>query len=194
MTNDNVLKDFHVLIQRKDLVFLDTETTGLGATAEVCEIAIVDFAGNVLLNTHVKPTVPITRGAESVHHISEAMVKDAPTFGDLMPKIRKIFTFSHICIYNSEYDIGVIRQSRKVNGSSGLLRDQGVTCIMKLYSNFWGAWNPDYQSNTYQSLSNAAAQQGIPLPAGMSLHSAVADAQLTRLLTIELGGRYEIPF
>lgn len=52
-------------------LFLDTETTGLSDHHEVCDIAIVDLAGAVLLNSLVKPVKQmIERQASEIHGIS----------------------------------------------------------------------------------------------------------------------------
>lgn len=41
------------IVGRDDVVYLDTETTGLGPDAEIVDIAVVDQAGRVLLNSLV---------------------------------------------------------------------------------------------------------------------------------------------
>ena len=40
-------------------LYLDTETTGLGRSAEIVDICIVDDAGQVLVDTLVRPRFPI---------------------------------------------------------------------------------------------------------------------------------------
>lgn len=45
------------LLNRTDVLILDTETTGLGHTAELVELAIVDTTGKVLFDELVKPAV-----------------------------------------------------------------------------------------------------------------------------------------
>jgi DNA polymerase III subunit epsilon len=197
MTNNKVLEKFEQLMS-KPLVFLDTETTGLGDDAEVCEIAIVDYHGEVLFDTLIKPTAPIPPGATNVHHITNEMVRDAKSLRWWLPELREALENTHLCVYNADYDLKVMHQSARANNFS-LSRHMptiGVTCIMKLYADYWGDWNEYHQSNTYQSLGNAAKQQSITLPRGMKLHRARADAELTRVLTLQLGGYYddEIPF
>ena len=200
MTNNNILKQFNDLIKKRP-VFLDTETTGLGPDAQVCEIAVVALDGSVLLDSLVKPTVPIPPGAEAIHHISNEMVSGSPSFYDLMLDLGEALGGSHLCIYNAEYDMRVMRQSAEVNkfrfvdflrGRTRSVDDRD--CIMKLYAEYWGAWSDYHQSYTFQSLSEAVKKQVVNLPEGLVLHRALADAELTRLLTIELGERYEIPF
>jgi DNA polymerase III alpha subunit (gram-positive type) len=51
-------------------VILDTETTGL-YDAEIVEIAVVDPLGEALLNTLVKPTIPIPTEVIEIHGITD---------------------------------------------------------------------------------------------------------------------------
>lgn len=71
-------------------VILDTETTGLSSRDEICQIAIIDGLGNVLIDRLVKPTVDIPFEAQAIHGISNTMVQSAQFFQDLMPEILSI--------------------------------------------------------------------------------------------------------
>lgn len=61
--------------------YLDTETIGLAAGFdEILQIGLVDEAGNVLLDTLVRPTRRTEwPEAEKIHGITPADVADAPT-------------------------------------------------------------------------------------------------------------------
>lgn len=56
-------------ISDPDVVFLDTETTGLGAQAEIVDIAAIDGHGQILMDTLVRPTRSIPREASNIHGI-----------------------------------------------------------------------------------------------------------------------------
>ncbi len=58
---------------------------------------------------------------------------------------------------------------------------------MNLYAEFHGAWSEYHQSYTWQSLGAAAAQCGVEIPS--NLHSAAADAELTRLVLEYVAGK-----
>ena len=60
-------------------LILDTETTGLGDEAEICEIAVIRQDGSVVLDTLVRPTGKISEDATRVHGITDADVRDAPS-------------------------------------------------------------------------------------------------------------------
>ena len=66
-----------VLLDR-DPVVIDTETTGVGSQAEVCEIAIVGRTGETVVDTLVRPGRPIPSEATRIHGITNAAVADCP--------------------------------------------------------------------------------------------------------------------
>jgi len=57
---------------------------------------------------------------------------------------------------------------------------------MRAYAGFWGDYNHARRSYAWQSLGAAIDQQGLTLPEGMRLHSALADAEMTRLLVVRM--------
>src|SRR4051812_24545616 len=71
---------------------VDVETTGLSARTgdKICEVAVVIARGGKIvdqLQTLVNPQKPISRGAAAVNGISEAMVRNAPTFKQVAPRV-----------------------------------------------------------------------------------------------------------
>ena len=77
-----------LMLQRDFAVVIDCETTDLPGA--LCEVAVVDTSGRVLLNSLVRPCQPITRAAGKVHNITEEMVVAAPTFPDLFDDILRV--------------------------------------------------------------------------------------------------------
>jgi DNA polymerase-3 subunit epsilon len=70
-------------------VFLDLETIGLDPrTDEILEIGILDDAGNVLLDSLVRPARHRRwPGAAAIHGIAPKDVANAPTLDELRPRI-----------------------------------------------------------------------------------------------------------
>lgn len=168
-------------------VFLDTETTGLGGKAEIIEIAIIDSTGEVLLDTYVKPTCAIEPGAAEVHGITEAMLVDASEFTAIWPRILAALRNRNVIIYNVDFDLRMIGQSAEVHGlDASPLRNLRAWCAMKAYADYWGDYDYYHRNNRWQSLGKAIRQQGLALPAGMRLHSALADAEMTRRLVLKM--------
>ena len=71
------------LVDREDVLILDTETTGRGQRAEIIEIALIDTTGNERFLSLCKPEKPIPITAMRVHKITDRMVADAKTWVDI---------------------------------------------------------------------------------------------------------------
>ena len=166
-------------------VYLDTETTGLGTGAEICDLAIIDQFGKPLFDSLIKPCRIIPDAAIEVHHITNEMVAKAPTIADCWPKIRWLLSGRVIITYNADYDLRLLYQS----AAAGEVSYPGVPFLqvcdaMQLYAQFYGA-NNERGGYRWQRLVNAAEQCGID-PGEDPLHRALADTRLTRLLMIHV--------
>jgi hypothetical protein len=96
----------HPTVERPygDFVYLDTETTGLGGDIRIVDIAIVDDAGETLIDSLVDPLIPIPAGATAIHGIYDEDVVGMPTLADLMPQVHDAIRGRSVVIYNSSYD------------------------------------------------------------------------------------------
>lgn len=187
-------------------LFLDTETTGLGEGSEICEIAILDLAGQPLINTLVKTNRPIPEEATAIHGITNEMISNAPTFGELYPRLDEILKGRCVLVYNARFDEEMLESTARLSASLGILHERAVYptwwhsyeydqtkpgeyksnwhCAMKLYAAYFGEWNSRRGSYRWQTLSRAAAQCEIQLP--QEIHRAHADAELTRRLVLHM--------
>lgn len=92
------------------LIIGDTETSGLGPDAGVCEVAFVEIDDDMqIISTHrslINPQCKISAGAAGVHRITDDMVKDAPTLAEYMAATvphyqdREILLIAH----NAQFD------------------------------------------------------------------------------------------
>ncbi len=63
------------------IIFFDTETTGNTETDRLCQLGVKDRGvAESVVNELYKPPLPITFEAMAVHHITEKMVADKPSF------------------------------------------------------------------------------------------------------------------
>lgn len=154
---------------------LDTETTGLDWSAEVVEISIIDQDGNVVFDSLVKPTKPIPTEATAIHGITNEMVADAPTWGQIHEDVCRIINSKPLVIYNMNYDVRVMNQTAFFYGMS-LGNEASVYCAMLTYGEFYGEKNRS-GSYKWQKLSNAARQQGVVVDG--AAHRALTDVQMT---------------
>lgn len=157
-------------------VYLDTETTGFGSSAEIVDICILDTDGSVLIDTLVRPVESIPADATKVHGISTEMVASAPAWPDVWPQVKAALDGRVTAIYNADFDLRMLRQSLSRNGM--LQWPPQYFCAMELYAQFYGepGRNDSYR---WQSLANAGRQCGLLLP---NAHRARADALLMRLV------------
>lgn len=166
-------------------VYLDTETTGLDWASEIVEICVLDHDGSVVLESLVRPTIPIPPDASRVHGIRDAMVAGEPSWAETWPAVERAFAGRTIAIYNADYDLARMRQSHRRHGLEWHEPAGPIHCVMKLYARFYGDWNPTRRSFRWQSLQQAARQCGIVLS---QRHRARQDAELARAVLEYVAG------
>ena len=163
-------------------LILDTETTGLGDDAEVVELAVIDCAGAVLLDTLVRPSGPVPAEAAAIHGITDAMLAEAPTWSEIHARFCDLVEGRQVVIYSREFDTRVITQTARRYGLPApqgfdLVLDPGrIHCAMQAYARFHGEWNAEKGQYRWQKLSAAAAQQGVTVT---NAHRALGDCLMT---------------
>lgn len=166
------------VIKSGDYLILDTETTGLGADAEICQIAIINSKGETLLDTLVKPVNPIPEEATWIHGITNEHVANSLPFSAIEPKVYDLLRNQHVIIYNRDYDVQMLNQSNR----QGRYPDDWNTvatyyCAMKHFAQIYGDWNSYRKQYRWKSLSVACGYYGIPV--SEDVHSAKADCLMT---------------
>ena len=100
------------LVEREDVLILDTETTGRGQRAEIIEIAVIDTTGKVRFQSLCKPENPIPITAMRVHKITDRMVADAMTWPDIHKIVKKLFKKAeYVLAWNADFDVRMLRQT-----------------------------------------------------------------------------------
>jgi DNA polymerase-3 subunit epsilon len=180
----DAIKNAQALLEQKP-VYLDTETTGLERSDEIIEIALIDFDGTLLLDTLVRPQIRIPFGATRVHHITDGMLTQAPSWPEVWPQIHTLLSGRLTAIYNEEFDIKLMKQTTEKNRIPWSAPYLATTCIMQLYARYFGEWNEYRGSFAWQSLEKAARQCRIELP---NTHRARQDALLARAILEHMAG------
>ena len=95
----------------KKLIFLDTETTGLGPKDRLCQVAY-RVEGKGAVNEYFKPEILIGVEAMSVSHITNKMVGDKPVFkgsGAYKELVQLSLDDDNILVaHNAPFDIGML--------------------------------------------------------------------------------------
>jgi len=92
------------------VVVLDTETTGIGAAKHrIVELSAIklgpDFTPESCFTTLINPGRSIPASAEAVHHISEEMVADAPSFPEIAAGFAEYISGCRIVGHNVKFDL-----------------------------------------------------------------------------------------
>lgn len=106
-------------INRNNLVFLDTETTGMGAEDRVCQVAYA-FAGEEF-ESLFKPPLPITIDAMAVAHITNKMVAEREPFAgsEMHRNLKDIFSADNILVaHNAPFDVEMLKRENLSIGQS----------------------------------------------------------------------------
>lgn len=165
------------MLGRRFLV-LDTETTGLSASDEIVQIAILDQDGRALLNQLVKPTIAIPAAASRIHGITDRQVADAPAFKAIYIRLSTALAGQDVIAYNMEFDWRLLQQTAARYG----LPDARIGkrhCAMIQYARFKGLRAKNGRHYRSHKLVAALAQEGLrPEQA----HDALDDARMTLAL------------
>lgn len=163
-------------------LILDTETTGLDDDAEVVELAVIDCAGTVLLDTFVRPSGSVPAEAAAIHGITDTMLADAPTWSEIHDRFCDLVEGRQVVIYSREFDTRVISQTARRYGLQApqcldLAHDgSAVHCAMQAYAELHGEWSEEKGRYRWQKLSTAAQQQGVKVE---NAHRALGDCLMT---------------
>lgn len=163
-----------------EFYILDTETTGLGESDEIVEIAILNQYGEAVLNTLIKPTQNIPDDAMDIHGITNEMVADAPTWDEItLPQGMRDFNYP-IFIYNAAFDVRLWKQSCftrfvttgiPINFPPTSVLFNNAHCVMRMA-------NEALNTERWVSLVAAAKHYGITFD-GLTPHRAASDCAVT---------------
>jgi DNA polymerase III subunit epsilon len=132
------------LLKRSDWVILDTETTGLGPRDEIIQIAILSPEDQVLLETLIRPSQPISPTASAIHGIMDSDLLFAPTFKEIQVQFERCIMGKTVVIYNADYDMRLLWQTQaRYHLSPMLIKPNRIECAMLKYSAWRGELWPD---------------------------------------------------
>ena len=170
------------VVALQDVIYLDTETTGIDGRAEIVEVAVVDGAGNTLLDTLVRPDGIIPREVIRIHGIDDVMVAGAPRWPEIYPALLDLLRDRTVIVYNAEFDFRLVNQMNRRSGFPP--RSDRWHCAMRQYAGFATDWHARYGNYRWHKLGVALARFGHP----ENGHRARADALACRLVVQGMAG------
>ena len=143
----------------KNIVVLDTETTGLGPGAGIIEISCVGRDGEILLDTMVQPRRPIEPEAREVNGIRQQELADWPPMEIVMDRLESVLAAADvIASYNLAFDHRLLQQS--VGTACHLPQGADRLCIMETYAACQGEWDDRFDSYRWHRLATAMENCG----------------------------------
>lgn len=187
------------LMRQQPAVWVDTETTGTGPDAQICQIGILvteptSSGGLAILaqfSKLVRPTVPIEPGASAVHGITDEIVaRDGQPFELAWLNLERYFKGANVIAYNSAFDMRMLVQTAKATGVK--LPPSKWHCAMLAYAAFRGIWNAQKGGWKWAKLTEAVSAEGLEIRAA---HDALDDILMTEGLVqhmAEQGATYGV--
>ncbi len=160
---------------------IDVETTGLSPSngAAIVELGVVvldqHFRVTRLLNSLVNPGRSIPSAATAVHGITNAHVRTAPAFRDLLPEfLTCISGATHFVAHNLPFDRRFLTAELEDAGVD-LLDELQPVCTMQMAR----------RQRVAANARLATVMHALGIPSGFQMHSALIDAAATaRVLTM----------
>ena len=158
----------------------DIETTGFDPTKndKITEIAICKVRDGKIIDeftTFINPERNIPVNVQELTHITDEMVKDAPTIEEVLPKILDFFSDSIIVAHNSDFDVSFIDYFVKKFGYSDRFNNLIIDTLMIAKELYY------YLPN--KKLSTIVEDLGIELEGA---HRAINDTRATAKMFIRM--------
>ncbi len=168
---DSAIAWSQAVLSVSNVVFLDTETTGLDGDAEIIEIAIVDQKGTALIDSFVRPNRPIPISAAAIHGIFDHHVATAPQWFEVYPTVAAACQDRLVIVYNADYDSRLIHQTCRFSGITSFAAT--YRCAMQAFACFF-AGVPSRGRPKNHKLETAAQTFSLEIPNHRALGDALA--------------------
>lgn len=123
---------------KKPIIFFDLETTGIDISrdriVELCYIRLEPDGTKEEKSMRFNPTIPIPAQASEVHGITDADVKDCPTFKDMAAELQQKFEGCDLAGFNSNhFDIPLLVEEFLRAGVDINLKDSRMVDVQNIY-------------------------------------------------------------
>lgn len=157
---------------KRDLVFLDLETTGLNVIKDrIIQIALIKYTKDsdepVELEMLINPGIPISPESIQITGITPEMLKNKPTFGQVADQIYKFIGDADLSGYNSDrFDIPIIIEEFNRAGYDFDISKRNLIDVQKIFYKM----EPRTLKAAYKFYCNAELENA---------HNALADVRAT---------------
>ena len=143
------------LLAFPNLAFLEVDTDGLSAEADILRIALVDAAGAALYDQVVQPRRELSPKIAHITGMAPEMLAQAPPLSETWSQVVQAFTGRYVLSFNLEFDQGKLSESAARYGLPALhfIGD----CLMLRAQDY-------YRASSYPKLADLCERLGEPLP------------------------------
>ncbi len=169
------------LLDRPDVLILDTETTGIDNHAELVEISLIDTTGAVVYNDLVMPDGRIPADASAIHGLTRETLAQAgakPWSQHQERVVELLRSAAVLCGYNLPFDVRMLEQTiRRYAGSQRFAFNLAEHCIMRTYAKWDGTPHP-FRSGLLKwwKLEEAVENEG---GTAVQEHRSLSDCKMT---------------
>jgi DNA polymerase-3 subunit epsilon len=169
-------------------IVLDTETTGLDATAgdRVVEIGAIEIE-NLLptgrtYHQYINPERPMPKEAENIHGLGDEFLRDKPVFASIAAGFLDFIGDARLVIHNAAFDLAMLNAELGRIGQPALAMSRATDTLTITRKRFPGA---------QASLDALCRRFGVD-NSGREKHGALLDCELLAEVYLELmGGRQQ---
>lgn len=163
-------------MDRRKVLFFDLEMTGFYFHDEVLSITLTNGAGEPVFDSLVRPVRKKKwKRTEEIHGITPDMVKDAPTFEELGPRLREIFAAADAMVaYGTATDFFHLSHLYGTRAERDALHDKILDCGTE-FSHYVQEHEIELG---HHSLSDAMAHFGLSWKG--AAHTSAADTDACR--------------
>lgn len=138
-----------------NLAFLEVDTDGLFADADILRIALVDQTGTVLFDRLCQPRRPLGEKIARLTGLTQEQIAQAPRLPDVWPQVQAAFAGHYILSFNLEFDSGKLAEcaARYDLPPLPLIGE----CLMLRAQEYYGI-------SAYPKLADLCRRLGYPLP------------------------------
>lgn len=107
-------RDIPALLDRDDILILDTETTDVDADAEIIELVAIDTTGTLRLSALALAVEAISRRAGEIHGLSEETLhaEGARTWPDVHEELVRVLRQTSMTVaWRADFDARVLQQT-----------------------------------------------------------------------------------
>jgi DNA polymerase-3 subunit epsilon len=133
----------------KPIVIVDVETSGMSPSrARIIEIACIRVENGKEVDRFVSlvdPDINIGREIQAITSITNDMVKDAPSFAQIAPRVDEIFKDAVLCAHNARFDYSFVKAEME---RAGFSFKKQMLCTAKLSRSLF----PKYKHHDLSSI------------------------------------------